>query len=115
VTDTAELYEYAKSMKRTLTNQRRITIIGETPQYVSLSIEDVGDTGSGNTARHSGCKTLRLGTATVAKAEDALSPEAAARVVPEARKQVAAAGGRFRFAPLSWALRRWKDRPILRP
>ena len=104
VTDTAELYEYAKSMKRTLTNQRRISIIGETPLYVSLSIDDVGDTGSGNTARHSGCKTLRLGTATVAKPEDALTPEAAARVVPEARKQVAAAGGKFRFATLSWAL-----------
>ncbi len=104
VTDTAELSEYAKSMKRTLTNQRRIAIIGETPLYVSLSIDDVGDTGSGNTARHSGCKTLRLGTATVAKPDDALTSEGATRVVAEARKQVAAAGGKYRFAPLSWAL-----------
>lgn len=104
VTDTAELYEYAKSMKRTLTNQRRITLIGETPLFVSFVIDDVGDTGSGNTARHSGCKTLRLGTATVAKPEDALTAEGAARVVAEGRKRVAAAGGKYRFAPLSWAL-----------
>lgn len=104
VTDSAELLEYAKSMKRSLSQQRRIVIIGETPAFVSFTIDDVGDTGAGTNAKHSACKTMRIGPAVVAKPEDALVPEAAARVVAEGRKQVALAGGKFRFAPLSWAL-----------
>lgn len=104
VTDTAELLDYAKGMKRSLRQQRRITIIGETVQYVSLSIEDVGDTGSGTTAKHSACKTLRVATAQPSAPEAALTPEGAARVVAEGRRRVAAAGGKFRFGVLSWAL-----------
>jgi hypothetical protein len=104
VTDTAELLDYAKGMKRSLQQKRRITIIGETIQYVSLSIEDVGDTGSGTTAKHSGCKTLRIATALPVAPDAALTAEGAARVVAEGRQRVAAADGKFRFGVLSWAL-----------
>jgi hypothetical protein len=104
VTDTAELLDYAKGMKRSLQQQRRITIIGETIQYVSLSIDDVGDTGSGTTAKHSACKTLRVSTALPVAPDAALTAEGAARVIAEGRKKVAAADGKFRFGVLSWAL-----------
>ena len=104
VSDTAELLDYAKGMKRSLSQQRRIVVIGETAQFVSLSVEDVGDTGSGTTAKHSGCKTLRISTALVAKPEDVLTAEGATRVVAEGRSGVAVAGSRWRFAVLSWAI-----------
>lgn len=106
ISDTKELYQHAKSAGKSVTQERRVRPIGEGGRYVSVEIEEKGETGALMPFLHSACKTVDLRTGRALKLEDVVGKEAAARAIASAEQTFAAAPGHddFRFLSSSFAM-----------
>lgn len=105
IADTRELYQYAKSRGAPLYQERRMKVVGEGARYVSVEIEEKGDTGASNPFAHSKCKTLDLRSGKQLKLADVAS-KAASALETEARARFDALPdhGQFTFVSASFAL-----------
>lgn len=106
VSDTTELFQHARSMNRSLRQERTLAFVGEGPRWLSLTVDDRGDTGTGTPFRHSACKTIDPNNGHVLKLDDVLVPAAVDRVIAEAKDVLAhqPEGRHFRVVPGSFAL-----------
>jgi hypothetical protein len=102
VSDTKEMLIHARSMGRSLHQSRKVQLVSEGKTFVSMMIEERGDTGTGAPFVHHGCKTLQLGTGRVLRLDEVLTADAAARVVAEATRQTT--GTDAKLLPASFLL-----------
>jgi hypothetical protein len=106
ISDTKELFQHAKSAGKSVTQERRVRPLGEGSKYVSVEIEDKGETGALMPFLHSACKTVDLRTGRALKLEDVLGKDAAANAIAAGERAFAAAAGHedYRFLSSSFAM-----------
>ncbi len=107
ISDTRELYVFAKSAGRSLSQERKVRIVGEQGSLVSVVIEDHGDTGAGTPFFHSRCSTLDTRKLKSVALTDAVPADEARELLAEGQRRFDAAPGheRYRLVPASFALR----------
>lgn len=105
VSDTKELYQFAKSSGKSLYQERRLRIVGESPHHVSVEVEERGETGANAPFYHTHCVTVDPRKKQKVTLSDLL-PEEAPRLLEEGKKRFEASPGqeRFRFLSGSFAL-----------
>jgi hypothetical protein len=106
ISDTKELFQHAKSAGKSVTQERRVRPVGEGAKYISVEIEDKGETGALMPFQHSACKTVDLRTGRALKLEDVIGKEAAAKAIAAGESAFAATGGHedYRFLSSSFAM-----------
>ena len=106
ISDTKERFQHAQSAGRSVTQERRLKVVGEGPRYVSVEIEDRGETGALKPFAHSACCTVDLKTGKAMTVEAVVGKERAPKLVEEARAAFDALPGheQFRFLPSSFAM-----------
>jgi hypothetical protein len=106
VSDTKELYQFAKSSGKSLYQERRLRVVGEGVGYVALEVQDRGETGAGTPFFHTHCATVDTRKLRKMTPEEAFPGEAGQKLLAEARRRFEEAPGheRFRFVPASFAL-----------
>lgn len=105
VSDTKELYQFAKSSGKSLYQERRLRIVGEVAQLVSIEIDERGETGANAPFFHSRCATLDTRKKRLLTVEEALPGQGKA-LLEEAKRRFEGAPGRdrFRFVSGSFAV-----------
>jgi hypothetical protein len=105
VSDTKELYQFAKSSGKSLYQERRLRIVGEVAPLVSIEIEERGETGANAPFFHSRCATLDTRKKRLLTVEEALPGQGKA-LLEEAKRRFEGAPGRdrFRFVSGSFAV-----------
>lgn len=106
ISDTKELFQHARSAGKTVKQERKLRIVGETERAVSVEVFDTGETGSMKPFSHSSCKTISLRDGRLWKLEDAVGKDHALAVAVKARIQFDQRnkGDLYRFVEKSFAL-----------
>ncbi len=106
ISDTKELFQHARSAGKTVKQERKLRVVGETDRTISVEVLDSGATGSMVPFSHSACKTVSLRDGRALKLEDAVGKDAALAVVVKARIQFDERnrGDVYRFVERSFAL-----------
>ncbi|RYE82187.1 MAG: hypothetical protein EOO75_21075 [Myxococcales bacterium] len=107
ISDTRELYIFAKSAGRSMAQERRVRVVGEQGHLVSVAIEDRGDTGAGTPFVHMRCTTLDTRKMKPASLAEAVGEAEAKALLAEATRRFEAHPdhGRYRLIAASYALR----------
>ena len=106
INDTKELFQHAKTAGRSVQQERRVRAVGEGPRWVSLDVEERGETGALAEVVHSSCKTIDLRTGRALKLDDVVGKDAAAQAIASGEASFAELGGRadYRFSAASFAI-----------
>ncbi|MCS6901628.1 MAG: hypothetical protein NZX77_17895 [Polyangiaceae bacterium] len=86
ISDTKELYQFAKSSGRSLYQERRMRIVGEGSRHVSVEIEERGETGADTPFYHRRCTTLDFRKKRILTVEEAL-PEHGTALLEKAKQR----------------------------
>lgn len=105
ISDTKELYQFAKSSGKSLYQERRMRIVGEGSGHVSVEIEERGETGANAPFYHLRCATFDTRKKRAMTLEEAL-PGRGGALLEEARRRFEGSPGKehFRFVSASFAL-----------
>jgi hypothetical protein len=105
ISDTKELYQFAKSSGKSLYQERRMRIVGEGAGHVSVEIEERGETGANAPFYHLRCVTFDTRKKRSLTLEEAL-PGRGAALIEEAKQRFEGSPGKehFRFVSTSFAL-----------
>jgi hypothetical protein len=105
ISDTKELYQFAKSSGKSLYQERRIRIVGEGTRHVSVEIEERGETGANTPFYHLRYATFDTRKKRAMTLEEAL-PGRGGALLEEARRRYEGSPGKeqFRFVSTSFAL-----------
>jgi hypothetical protein len=106
ISDTQELYLFAKSAGKPLYQERRLRAVGESPVALSVEVEDRGETGTTKPFTHSKCQTVDLRRNRKAAVADLLPKDEGPALLARAQSAFEASPGHehYRFVPASFAL-----------
>jgi hypothetical protein len=106
ISDTKELFQFARSAGKPLYQERRLKIVGERRGHISVEIDDRGETGATAPFAHSKCKTIEVRTGRSLKVDDVAGKDAGPALLAEGKRRLAQAPEHehYLFVPTSFVV-----------
>jgi hypothetical protein len=106
ISDTQELYLFAKSAGKALYQERRLRVVGEAPGALSVEIDDRGETGATAPFSHSKCQTIDTRRVRKIAVTDLAGKDEGAALLARAQAAFDGSAGHecYRFVAQSFAL-----------